>query len=97
MFRALLKWPSHPGMRLDFWRVRRVGVYSEIEEREKRWRDGDPVGGICNIIKPGESCMYIGVVAQYEGDKSTISFCCQFLTTDGQKSRGGILKRKENK
>jgi len=37
------------------------------------------------------------VVAQYDGDKSTISFCCQFLTTDGQKSRGGILKRKENK
>jgi len=39
--------------------------------------------------------VYIGVVAQYEGDKSTISFCCQFLTTDGQKLRGGILKGKE--
>jgi len=54
-------------------------------------------GGWDIILLNRGSRVYVRVVAQYEGDKSTISFCCQFLTTDGQKSRGGILKRKENK
>jgi len=56
-----------------------------------------PGGWDIILLNLGRVVYVVRVVAQYEGDKSTISFCCQFLTTDGQKSRGGILKRKENK